>query len=73
MVVYVAHSFAGYGVRRIYMLNTGISTLARSPPGIWGDSTLATRATGKIIVEARVRTILADIGALKTVTLPLAP
>ncbi|MFM9852171.1 MAG: creatininase family protein [Sphingomonadaceae bacterium] len=155
-VVDVVRSFAGYGVRRFYVLNTGVSTLrplaaaaemlakegivlrytdiARaggevekqiaeqkrgshadeietsmmlyiapdrvdmrravrddnpdapgplrrtpggkgvySPSGIWGDPTLATRAKGKLIVEARLRSILVDIQMLKTAALANAP
>lgn len=41
-----------------------------SPSGIWGDATLATRAKGKIVVEARMQAILADLRAVKTDPLP---
>lgn len=151
----VARNFAGYGVRRIYVLNTGVSTMrplaaaaqmlakegillrytdiiraggdvekrvaqqvrgthadeietsmmlyiapgrvdmrlavrddspdapgpltrmpdgkgVYSPSGIWGDATLATRAKGKLVVEARVRAILADLQALRAAALPAA-
>ena len=153
-VVDVAHSLAGYGVRRFYVLNTGVSTMrplaaaaamlasegillrytdilragaavdkrvARqvrgshadeietsmmlyiapdrvdmrravrddnpdrpgpltrtpggpgvySPTGTWGDPTLATRAKGRLIVEARVRALVADVQALKRAALPV--
>lgn len=41
-----------------------------SPTGSWGDPTLATRAKGKLLVEARLRAILNDLQALKTAPLP---
>ena len=41
-----------------------------SPSGIWGDATLATRAKGKLIVEATLKTILREIETLRTSPLP---
>jgi creatinine amidohydrolase len=43
-----------------------------SPTGTWGDPTLATREKGRIIVEALVAAILADIQALQSAALPTA-
>jgi len=36
-----------------------------SPTGIWGDATLATREKGRIVVEAMVEGMLAEIAALR--------
>jgi len=36
-----------------------------SPSGVWGDATLATREKGKIVMEALVKAILAEIEALR--------
>lgn len=36
-----------------------------SPSGVWGDATLATREKGRIVVEANVADILAEIEALR--------
>jgi creatinine amidohydrolase len=41
-----------------------------SPTGVWGDATLATREKGRIVTEALVAAILADIEALRGVRLP---
>ncbi|HEY4639922.1 MAG TPA: creatininase family protein [Thermoanaerobaculia bacterium] len=38
-----------------------------SPTGVWGDATLATREKGKIVTEALVKAVLADIEALRAV------
>ncbi len=43
-----------------------------SPTGTWGDPTLATRAKGRAVVEALVRTILSDIERLRAMTVPEA-
>jgi len=36
-----------------------------SPSGVWGDPTLATREKGRIVVEALVESIVAEIGDLR--------
>jgi len=41
-----------------------------SPTGIWGDPTLATRAKGKLIVDAMVDGMVEDIEALRNAKLP---
>ena len=41
-----------------------------SPSGVWGDATLATREKGRIVTEALLKAILADIEALRTAPLP---
>jgi creatinine amidohydrolase len=41
-----------------------------SPTGSWGDPTLATREKGRIMVEALVQAILADIDSLAAAPLP---
>jgi creatinine amidohydrolase len=41
-----------------------------SPTGSWGDPTLATRAKGRIVTDALVKAILADIDALAAAPLP---
>ncbi len=41
-----------------------------SASGIWGDATLATRAKGKIVVEALVRAVLGEIEALRSTPVP---
>jgi len=41
-----------------------------SPTGVWGDATLATREKGRIIVEAMLKDILADIESLRSAPLP---
>jgi creatinine amidohydrolase len=41
-----------------------------SASGVWGDPTLATREKGRIVVEAMVKGILSDIGALRSAELP---
>jgi uncharacterized protein (TIGR02246 family) len=43
-----------------------------SDSGVWGDPTLATREKGRVIVEALVTAILADIEAMRHATLPVA-
>ncbi len=43
-----------------------------SPTGTWGDPTLATREKGEAIVQALTAAMLADIAALRTMTLPAA-
>jgi creatinine amidohydrolase len=43
-----------------------------SPTGTWGDPTLATREKGRIIVEALIAGILADIQAMHSAALPTA-
>jgi creatinine amidohydrolase/Fe(II)-dependent formamide hydrolase-like protein len=37
---------------------------------VWGDVTLATREKGRIVTEALVKAILAEIEALRADTLP---
>ena len=44
-----------------------------SATGIWGDATLATREKGRIVVEATVAGILADIERLRGSPLPAVP
>ena len=46
------------------------TTATYSASGTWGDATLATRAKGKILVEAMVTQILADIEKLRSSDLP---
>jgi len=41
-----------------------------SPTGVWGDATLATREKGKVVTEALVKAILADIEQLRGAALP---
>jgi creatinine amidohydrolase len=41
-----------------------------SPSGVWGDATLATRAKGRVVVEALVSAVLADIEALRAAAPP---
>jgi creatinine amidohydrolase len=41
-----------------------------SPTGIWGDPTLATRAKGKLVVEALVAGILRELNDLRTLPIP---
>lgn len=41
-----------------------------SPTGIFGDATLATREKGRVVVEAKVAGILADIAALRAAPPP---
>lgn len=41
-----------------------------SASGIWGDATLATRAKGKIVVEALVKAVLGEIEALRAAPVP---
>ena len=41
-----------------------------SPTGVWGDATLATREKGRIVVEALVASVLADIEALRQTAPP---
>lgn len=41
-----------------------------SPSGVWGDATLATREKGRIVVEAMVAGMLAEIDALRAGTRP---
>jgi creatinine amidohydrolase len=41
-----------------------------SPTGVWGDATLATRAKGKIVVEALVAAILREIEELRHSPVP---
>lgn len=43
-----------------------------SPSGIYGDATLATREKGKAVVECTVKSILAEIHALRASPLPAA-
>jgi creatinine amidohydrolase len=42
-----------------------------SPSGVWGDATLATREKGRIVVEALVKSILAEIEQLRTAAVPV--
>lgn len=58
------------GVFRLTRDPNGRGTYSRS--GIWGDPTLATREKGRVIVEALVAGIVADLGALKKAPLPQA-
>jgi creatinine amidohydrolase len=46
------------------------TTSTYSASGVWGDATLATRAKGKILAEAMVAQILADIERLRDASLP---
>jgi len=41
-----------------------------SPSGVWGDATLATREKGKIVIEALVTSILAEIEQLRSAPIP---
>jgi creatinine amidohydrolase len=41
-----------------------------SASGVWGDATLATREKGRIVTEALVKAILADVDALRAAPLP---
>lgn len=41
-----------------------------SPTGIWGDPTLATREKGRLVVEALVAGVLADIEQTRVATVP---
>ena len=41
-----------------------------SPSGVWGDATLATAAKGRIVVDAVLSTLLADIESVRTAPLP---
>lgn len=41
-----------------------------SASGVWGDATLATREKGRVVVEATVAGILAELAALKSAELP---
>ena len=41
-----------------------------SPSGVWGDATLATREKGRVVVEATVTGILAELAALRRAPLP---
>jgi creatinine amidohydrolase len=41
-----------------------------SPTGIFGDATLATREKGRVVVEAKVAGVLADIARLRAAPLP---
>jgi creatinine amidohydrolase len=43
-----------------------------SPTGIWGDATLATRDKGRVLVEALVEGILADIEETRKAAIPAA-
>ncbi len=43
-----------------------------SPSGVWGDATLATREKGRIVVEAMVAHILAELSALRDSACPKA-
>src|SRR3954454_15655133 len=38
-----------------------------SPSGVWGDATLATREKGRIVIEALVKSILAEIEQLRSI------
>jgi creatinine amidohydrolase len=58
------------GLFRLTRDPNGRGTYSRS--GIWGDPTLATREKGRIIVEALVAGIVADLDALKKAPLPQA-
>lgn len=42
-----------------------------SPTGVWGDATLATREKGKIVTEALVKSVLAEIEELRSQQLPV--
>ena len=46
------------------------TTSTYSASGVWGDATLATREKGKIVTEAMVAQILADIEKLRSSSLP---
>lgn len=46
------------------------TTSTYSASGTWGDATLATREKGKILVEAMVAQVLADIEKLRSANLP---
>lgn len=48
----------------------GIAGTTYSPSGIWGDPTLATPEKGRVIVDALVKGILADIDELRRATPP---
>jgi creatinine amidohydrolase len=41
-----------------------------SPTGVWGDASLATRAKGRVVTEALVAAVLADIEALRAAPVP---
>jgi len=43
-----------------------------SPTGVWGDATLATREKGRVVTEALVDVVLAEIEALRKATPPVA-
>ena len=44
-----------------------------SPTGAWGDPTLATREKGQAVVESLISTILKEIEALRSASLPASP
>ncbi|MFY9550816.1 MAG: creatininase family protein, partial [Thermoanaerobaculia bacterium] len=44
-----------------------------SPSGVFGDATLATKEKGRIVTEALVQAILAEIEGLRTASLPSGP
>jgi creatinine amidohydrolase len=44
-----------------------------SPTGIWGDPTLATREKGKVVVEALVDALAAEIEDLRAASVPAIP
>jgi len=46
------------------------TTSTYSASGVWGDATLATREKGKVVTEAMVAQILADIEKLRVSSLP---
>jgi creatinine amidohydrolase len=46
------------------------TTSTYSASGVWGDATLATREKGKVVTEAMVAQILADIEKLRASSLP---
>ena len=58
------------GPLRLTRTRGGAGTFSES--GVWGDPTLATREKGRIIVEALVAGILADIEAIRRAPLPTA-
>jgi creatinine amidohydrolase len=44
-----------------------------SPTGVWGDATLATREKGRVVTEALVDAVLAEIEELRKATPPAPP
>jgi creatinine amidohydrolase len=60
------HPSVGSGLTR----DPHSTTSTYSASGVWGDATLATREKGKILTEAMVTQILADIEKLRSDSLP---